>query len=118
MQGTAEQRDDSLLEDLAIGPWVLFAVHLDGLVPAPHVVQKLAVFFLGVVELGKLVALVVWCNVEGGKCLVTSNHECTADDAVVRRAKDGRSAEDVFAGGFEASEESTWKVISSEWRRS
>ena len=46
-------------------------------------------------------------DVEGGRGVLAADHEGAFYDRVVARAVDGGRAEDVFAGGFQAGEEST-----------
>ncbi len=95
----------SLLKDLPIRPLILFALHLDRLIPAPLVLDKGLVFLFARVQLCERVALVVWGDVESGLLLLAADDECTLDDGVVGFAVDGGAAEDVFAGAFEAGEE-------------
>jgi len=95
----------SLLKDLPIRPLILLAFHLDGLVPAPLVLDKRLVLLLAGVQLGKGIALVVRGDVEGGLLLLAADDERALDDGFVGFAVDGGAAEDVFAGAFEAGEE-------------
>ena len=93
------------LKDLPIRPRVLLPTNGDGLVPSPHVVDKLLVRSLGVVEPGELVRIVVGRYVEGGKRLMAADEEGAFDDGVICLAEDGAGAEEVLAGGFEAGKE-------------
>ena len=97
----------SLLEDLAVSPLVLLALLLDGLVPGPHAVDERLVLGLLGVELGELVALVVWGDIEGWEGLLATDVESTPNDGVVRNAENGGSTEEVLAAGLEAVEEAT-----------
>jgi hypothetical protein len=94
-----------LLEDLAIGPLIGLAFDLDRLVPGPLVVDELLV--LGWVKLGEFVGLIVGCYVESWKGLVTTDEEDSTDDGVVGLAVYGHGSEEVLAGSFETSEETT-----------
>ena len=67
---------------------VSLSVDDDGLVPRPHVVDKLLVLGVGGVELGELVRLDIGGNVECGESLLTADEESTLDDAVVGLAVD------------------------------
>jgi hypothetical protein len=64
------------------------------------------------IQLDELVALPVGCNVEGGKCFGATHHEGTTNDGVVGLAVHAGAAEEVFAGCFEAGEETAWEDIS------
>ena len=99
---------NSLLKYLSVGPLILLALNRNRLIPAPHVIHKLFVLGLLGIQFGEGIALVVWCDVEGGLFFLAADDEGTADDAVVGFAVDRGAAEDVFAGGFEAGEESTY----------
>ena len=97
-----------LLENLAVSPLVGLAVDGDGLVPRPLVVNKLLVFWLGRVELGELVALVVGSDVESGESLLSADEESTLDDGVVGLAVYGAGTEKVLAAALETGEETTY----------
>jgi hypothetical protein len=75
--------DRRLLEYLAVGPLVILAANLDGLVPGPLVLDEGLVLGLGGVKLGELVGLPVWGDVESGDGLLSTDEEGTTDDAVV-----------------------------------
>ena len=96
-----------LLKHLPIRPLICLSPLLDRLVPAPLVFQKLLVFRFLWVQLGEAIALVIRRNVKGGLLFLAADDEGTADDTVVSFAVDRRAAEDIFARGFEASEETT-----------
>ena len=84
------------------------------LIPAPHIIHKLLVPGLLGIQLGEGVALVVWSDVESGFLFLAADNEGAADDAVISFAIDRGAAENIFAGGFEAGEESTcggWGLI-------
>lgn len=98
--------DRGSFEHLPIRPVVFLSIYLDGLVPAPLVLQELLILGLGRIELAELVALIVGCDIEGGESLVATDEEGTSDDGVVAGTVDGGSAEEVFAAAFETSEES------------
>jgi len=104
------QHKRRLLEHLAVGPLVLLARNLNGLVPCPLVVDKLAVLGLRGVELGELVAVDIGGDVESGESLLSADEEGTLDDRVVRLAVDRRSTEQVLAAGLETGEETTDEV--------
>lgn len=104
------QRVNSLLEDLAIGPLVGLAVGLDGLIPAPLVLEEFLVLGLGGVELGELIGLPIWSDIESGHSLVATDEESTTDDGVVVLAVDGGGTEDVLAGSLKTGEEATDEV--------
>lgn len=99
-----------LLEDLAISPLILLITNDEWLVPCPLVVNKLLVLLLLGVELGELVALDIWGDLEGGESFLATDKEGTLDDAVVGLAVDRRSTEDVLAAGLETSQEATNQV--------
>lgn len=101
-----------LLEDLAVGEFILFAVDRDGLVPCPLVVDELLVLSLLGVELGELVALVVGGDIESREGLLSTDDEGTLDDGIVALSVDGRGTKDVLAAGLETSKESTCNVVS------
>ena len=98
---------DHLLEDLAIRPIVLLAVDVDGLVPAPLVLDEFLIGGLVGIELCELVALPVRRDIEGGNSFVTTDHKGTANDGIIGFAVDTGGAEKVFAGRFETGEETT-----------
>lgn len=95
-----------LLEDLPVRPLVRLTSDDNRLVPRPHALDE--VFVLLGVELRERVALVVRGDVEGGFGVLAADDEGALDDGVVGHAVHGRGAEDVFAGGFEAGEETAW----------
>jgi len=55
----------------------------------------------------ELVALGVGSDLERGDGLLAADEECALNDAVVGLAEDVAAAEQEFAGGFEALEETT-----------
>lgn len=101
----------TLLEDLAVSPVVGLAVDLNGLVPRPHVVDKLLVLGLGWVELGELVALVVGSNVECRERLLASDDKGATNDRVVGLSVDRAGSEEVLAAGLKTGEETTCNLL-------
>lgn len=96
-----------LLENLAIRPLVRLPILDDRLVPTPHVLDEFLVCRVAGVQLGELVAVVVGSDFESGCGFLATDQEYPFDDRGIGFAKDGGTAEDVFAGGFEAGEETT-----------
>jgi hypothetical protein len=86
-----------LLEDLAISPWVSLATNGDWLLPSPLLVDELLVGWVGVVELGELVALMVWGNVESGESLLTADDEGALDDTVVGSSIDTGASKNILS---------------------
>ena len=105
---------ERLLEDFAVSPFIRLTVDGDGLVPRPLVVDELLVLGLLGVELGELVALVVWGDIESRESLVASDEERTLDNRVVGLAIDGSGTENVLAAGLETGEETTWNMSADE----
>lgn len=99
-----------LLEDLAVGPLVLLAINSDWLVPCPLVVDKLLVLLVLWIELGELVALKVWSDIESCSGVVSTDEESALDDAVVGLAVDRRGTKDVLAASLETGEETANQV--------
>jgi hypothetical protein len=107
-------RAQSLLELLAVSPLVGLAVDHKRLVPAPHVIDELAILLLAWVELLELVALVVWGDVESWKSLLTTDQEGALDHGVVGDAEHGAAPEEVLARGLKTGEEAADEVRSHE----
>jgi len=99
-----------LLELLPIRPLIRLTVHLDRLVPRPHVVDKLLVLSLARVELRELVALPIRRNFKRRVCVLTTDNESTTHDGVIGDTEDGCAAEEVLARGFQACEEAADEV--------
>lgn len=97
----------TLFEDVAVNPGVLLAVNYNRYIPGPHVINELAVLFLGVVELGEGVALPVRSNAESSSGVLTTDHVDTADEAVVVDTIHALSTEDVLTRGLETSLQTT-----------
>ena len=106
--------NNTLLHDLAVGELVGLAVDNDGLVPGPHVVDKLLVLGVGGVELGEGVGLHVGGDLEGGGSLLATDDKGTLDDGVVGLAEDSTGTEDVLAAALETGEETTDLVVAHE----
>jgi hypothetical protein len=100
-----------LLEDLSVSPLVGLAVDSDWLVPTPLVFDERLVLWVGWVELGELVALEVWGNIEGWERFLATDEESTPDDGVVCGSVNGCGTEKVFAAGLESVEESTYSML-------
>ncbi len=96
-----------LLKHLPIRPLICLSSLLNRLVPAPLVIHKLLVLGFLRVQLSKAIALIVGRDVEGGLLFLAADDEGTADDTVIGSAVDRGAAEDIFARGFEAGEETT-----------
>ena len=99
-----------LLEHFPIRPRIFFAVHNNGLIPSPLIIQKLLILRLTGIELREFKALVIGCYVEGWLGVLAADDEGALDDRVVLLAVNGRGTEDVFAGGFEAGKEATYLI--------
>ena len=78
------------------------------------VVDKLLVRGFGWVELGELVALVVWSHVESWESLLATDDEGTLDNGVVVLSVDGSTAEDVLARALQAVVEAADQVVGHE----
>ena len=113
----AAQGHHRLFEDLSVGPLELLAVHINRLVPRPHVVDKLLVLGLGGVELSELVALVVGGDIESGEGLLATDDESAADDGVVADTENGGSSEDELAASLETGEETTYSLLANAYRK-
>ena len=74
------------------------------------IIQKLLILRLTGIKLREFIALVIGCYVESWLGFLAADDEGALDDGVVFLAVDGRGAEDVFAGGFEAGEEAAYLV--------
>ena len=99
-----------LLEDLSVSPWVLLAVDDKWLLPGPLLVDELAVLSLGGIELGELVGLVVWSDIEASLGVLAADDESSLDDGVVGSSVDGSASEDVLAGSLKTGEEAADQV--------
>jgi hypothetical protein len=96
-----------LLKHLTIRPLIRLPPLLNRIIPAPLVFHKLLILLLFRVQLGKAIALIVGRDIECRLFFLAADDEGTANEAVVGLAVDRGAAEDVFAGGFEAGEETT-----------
>jgi hypothetical protein len=74
-------------------------------IPRPRITQKLLVRLRGGVEFLEIVGLPVGGNVKGDLVVIAAGEEDAGDGAVVVLAEDEETAEEEFAGGFEAGEE-------------
>lgn len=96
-----------LFELVAVNPGELLAIFDNRDVPGPHVTDEVAVPFLGVVELGKLVALPVRSNLDSRVTVLATDQYDAADDAVVVDTVDGGSTEHVLARSLKTVKETT-----------
>lgn len=103
-----------LFEDLAVSVGVLLAIDGDALLPAPAVLDKLAVGRIVGVELLEGVALVVRSDVEDGEVVLSTDDESTLDDGVVVLSVDGSASEDVLAGSLKTGVKTTNQVVGHE----
>lgn len=103
-----------LFEDLAVGVGVLLAIDGDALLPAPAVLDELAVGSIVGVELLEGVALVVGSDIEDGEVVLATDDESTLDDGVVVLAVDGSASEDVLAGSLKTGVKATNQVVGHE----
>ena len=94
-----------LLKDFAICPLVMLPSNFDRLVPTPLVIDEFLGLWFARVKLGEFVAIIIRCDVKSWLCLLAADDECTLNNGIVFDAVDGGGAKDVFAGSFQAGEE-------------
>jgi hypothetical protein len=82
-KGNSTSDNLNLLEDLAISPWVILSVNSNRLLPGPLLVDELLVLWLGGIELGELIALVVRCDIESWQSLLATDDESTLNNGVI-----------------------------------
>lgn len=104
------KRISRLLEALGSSDIHFLAIDHDGLVSRPLVIEELPILFLRWIQLGELVALVVWRNIERRQCFLSAHNKGALNDGIVGLSKDGGAAEDVFPGSFETCEESALEL--------
>lgn len=92
---------------MAVNPGAVLALEGETRVEGPDVLNELAVSLVGGVELGKLVALPVGGDAEGGGSLSATGKEGTVNEAGVVSTEDGLSTEEVLAGTLKTSVETT-----------
>lgn len=103
-----------LFEDVTVDHLEGLVANGDGGIPAPDVLDVLAVS-LGVgVELGELVALPVGGDVEGSGSVLAADEESTLDSAGVVGTVDTLATEEVLAGSLKTGVETTNQVVGHE----
>lgn len=96
-----------LFEHLSVRPFICLSLDLNGLVPAPHTINKGLGLLVCRVEFSEFITLVIRSHVKSRLGLVAPNNESTLYDTIIRLTVNGGAAEDVFARRFEASKETT-----------
>ena len=79
---------DSLLEYFPVSMFISLAIRLDSFFPAPHIFKELFILRLCSVQFGKFITFEIWSHVKRRLSILSTNNECSLNDAIVGNAVD------------------------------